>query len=92
MFTWAADFLIRPSARMNSRGNRRRLIWKFRSRALGLGAVVGVGRNLHLSHRVAFDPGRGQVKGLHCFRGTRSHGRRRREAPPDHRIRTIGPS
>ena len=61
MFTWAAAFLIRPMARMNARGNRSGLIWKFRRGALGLGAVVGVGRDLHLAHRVAFDPGRGQV-------------------------------
>ena len=34
MLTWAADFLIRPIARMNARGNRSGLIWKFRSAAL----------------------------------------------------------
>ena len=29
MLTWAAAFLIRPRARMNPRGNRSGLIWKF---------------------------------------------------------------
>ena len=42
MLTCAAAFLIRPIARMNERGNRSGLIWKFRPRRRGLGPVIGL--------------------------------------------------
>ena len=37
MLTWAAAFLIRPIARMNARGKRSGLIWKFCDRACASG-------------------------------------------------------
>ena len=67
MFTWAAAFLIRPRARMNSRGKPQTADLEVPRRALRLGPVVGLGRDLHLAHRIAFRPGRGQSKILHAL-------------------------
>ena len=48
----AACFLIKPNARMNWRGKRRLLIGKILHGARRLRAVIGVGRHLHLAHRI----------------------------------------
>ena len=64
MLTCAAAFLIRPRARMNGRGNRSGLIWKFRRARRRLGPVIGLDRDFHLPHRVPFDAGLGQGRSL----------------------------
>ena len=61
MLTCAAAFLMRPIARIMARGNAQGADLEVQLGAASLGAVVGVGRDLHRAHRVFFGPGRRQA-------------------------------